>query len=253
MSWKCLALLPLLVAVCAAATTVNDNNSLWQEEALDELRAECAKGSEVACMKLKVVEVMENVLKKDSYKVSDSVSVVRNGAEATEARGESGWLERAVEYVRTHDVLVDTLGSKVTLSPRNIEHGQLDVKLQFDEEDDTTEQGRSKLKKKIKKSKLKKIIVPVAIFLLLKAMTVIPLVLGILGVKAWNALQLSFGSFVVSLALAVFHLCNKLAKDAHPPAPQIVTAHGGWAPAASGWDGSAARDLQTAYRAYRRR
>ncbi|KAK7862890.1 hypothetical protein R5R35_011600 [Gryllus longicercus] len=102
-----------------------------------------------------------------------------------------------------------------------------------------------KLKKKLKKSKLRKILVPVAVLLLLKALTVVPLVLGILGVKAWNALQLSFGSFVVSLALAVFQLCQKLARDSPPP-PQLVASHPG------GWDASAraapADDL--AFRAY---
>lgn len=62
-------------------------------------------------------------------------------------------------------------------------------------------------------------------FVLLKAITVIPLALGILGLKAWNALQLSFFSFVVSLALAVFQLCKKIASDNAPPA---IASHGPW-------------------------
>ena len=41
-------------------------------------------------------------------------------------------------------------------------------------------------------------------------MTLIPLALGVLGLKAWNALQLSFFSFVSSLALAIFQLCKKV-------------------------------------------
>lgn len=63
------------------------------------------------------------------------------------------------------------------------------------------------------------------VFILLKVMTLVPLALGVLGIKAWNALQLSFFSFVVSLALAVFQLCKKLASD-HGPGP--VAAHGPW-------------------------
>lgn len=80
-----------------------------------------------------------------------------------------------------------------------------------------------------RKSKLKKIFIPILVFILLKAMTLIPLALGILGLKAWNALQLSFFSFVVSIALAVFQLCKKIAAD--NTAPQIA-AHGPWESAA---------------------
>lgn len=72
---------------------------------------------------------------------------------------------------------------------------------------------------------MKKIIVPVLVFILLKAMTLVPLAIGVLGIKAWNALQLSFFAFVVSLALAVFQLCKKLASD-HGTAQ--IAAHGPW-------------------------
>lgn len=55
------------------------------------------------------------------------------------------------------------------------------------------------------------------VFVLLKAITLIPLALGVLGLKAWNALQLSFFSFVISVALAIFQMCKKIAHDnAHP-------------------------------------
>lgn len=72
---------------------------------------------------------------------------------------------------------------------------------------------------------MKKVIVPVLVFVLLKAMTLVPLALGVLGIKAWNALQLSFFSFVISLALAVFQLCKKLASD---HGSGHVLAHGPW-------------------------
>lgn len=61
-----------------------------------------------------------------------------------------------------------------------------------------------------RKSKLKKIVIPIMVFVLLKAITLIPLALGVLGLKAFNALQLSFFSFVVSIALAIFQLCKKV-------------------------------------------
>lgn len=98
-----------------------------------------------------------------------------------------------------------------------------------------------------KKSKLKKILIPIAVFLLLKALTLIPLFIGILGIKAWNALQLSFGSFVLSFALAIFQLCKKLAGDSAPPQP-IVAHASGWESQRSLEPGFDAQNL--VYRAY---
>ncbi|CAG9817454.1 unnamed protein product [Phaedon cochleariae] len=68
----------------------------------------------------------------------------------------------------------------------------------------------------------KKIFVPILIFILIKAMTLIPLALGVLGIKAWNAIQLSFVSFVSALAMAVWKLCSKV----HHEPPQII--HNAW-------------------------
>lgn len=76
-----------------------------------------------------------------------------------------------------------------------------------------------------RKSKLKKIVIPIMVFVLLKAMTLIPLALGVLGLKAFNALQLSFFSFVASIALAIFQLCKKIATDNHHPQ---LAAHAPW-------------------------
>lgn len=69
-----------------------------------------------------------------------------------------------------------------------------------------------------RKNKLKKILIPILVFVLLKAMTLIPLALGVLGLKAWNALQLSFFSFLISISLAMFQLFKKIASDSPPPA-----------------------------------
>lgn len=109
--------------------------------------------------------------------------------------------------------------------------------LQLDGEDGLTlrwpaqEEGR--------KSKLKKILIPVLVFVLLKAITLVPLFIGVLGVKAWNGLQLSFFSFVISVALAVFQLCKKIAAD--PPTPITLAAApaAAWEPTPTHWARSA--------------
>lgn len=57
---------------------------------------------------------------------------------------------------------------------------------------------------------------PIMVFVMLKALTLIPLAIGVLGLKAWNALQLSFFSFVISIGLAIFQLVKKASES--PPA-----------------------------------
>lgn len=61
------------------------------------------------------------------------MSVVRNSAPNEEARGV---LDQLQSYVQTHDVLVSLPGdSQLTLSSRNINNGELNLSLKFDQED----------------------------------------------------------------------------------------------------------------------
>lgn len=130
--------------------------------------------------------------------------------------GEGSFLETVRAYLASHDVTFKLpLESTVKVSSRNIDDDELSFAVKFGE-------GRAV---EARKSKLKKVIIPILVFVLLKAMTLIPLAIGVLGLKAWNALQLSFFSFVVSVGLAIFQLCKKIAADSHA-AP--IAAHGPW-------------------------
>lgn len=117
--------------------------------------------------------------------------------------------------------------AKVTVSPKNLNNNELTFNVKYFNEGKSASEGMAHfsqcsttnlidLKKKMffivtaRKSKLKKIVIPIMVFVLLKAMTLIPLALGVLGLKAWNALQLSFFSFVISTAMAIFQLCKKV-------------------------------------------
>jgi len=53
---------------------------------------------------------------------------------------------------------------------------------------------------------------PILVLILLKAITVIPMAIGILKIKAFNALALGFFSFIVSVGLAIFQLCKKVSR-----------------------------------------
>ncbi|XP_059489243.1 uncharacterized protein LOC132204638 [Neocloeon triangulifer] len=99
-------------------------------------------------------------------------------------------------------------GTQFSFSPRNIDQDELTLTVKLPASAEAKSLGEAR------KGKLKKIIIPILVFVLLKAMTLVPLAIGVLGLKAWNALQLSFFSFVISVALAVFQLCKKIAADA---------------------------------------
>lgn len=97
-----------------------------------------------------------------------------------------------------------------------------------------------------KKSKLKKIFIPILVFILLKAIILVPFAIGVLGLKAWNGLQLAFFSFIISTGLAIFQMCQKLAAD---------SAHAHIAAAPAAWEAVAARNFneeanKMAYSAY---
>lgn len=58
-----------------------------------------------------------------------------------------------------------------------------------------------------------KILVPIVVVLLFKAFTLMPLFIGALGMKAWNALQLSIFSFLISFTLTIVNLFKKVKEE----------------------------------------
>ncbi|XP_072389936.1 uncharacterized protein [Diabrotica undecimpunctata] len=142
-------------------------------------------------------------------KVGSDVDIKSNAIET--GRSDASSIEDHIErYIKNHEATFDLpfIGSKVTLHGKNLDDEEMSIKLNFG----TDVQARKK------KSKLKKLFVPILVFLVIKAMTLIPLALGILGIKAWNATQLSFVSFISSLGMAIWKLCTKVN---HEP-PQII-------------------------------
>ncbi|GJQ71850.1 hypothetical protein Trydic_g11528 [Trypoxylus dichotomus] len=160
----------------------------------------------------------------DTFRLSEFLEVKRNNYESNEVTGRSGsGLDYVItEYVKNHDATVNLpIIGPITVDGRSLNDEESDLEFSMSESEDV--EGRGK-KIKIKKHKLKKIFVPIFIILLLKVITLIPLALGVLGLKTWNALQLSFVTFVISISMAVYQLCKKLAADSHPP----IATHGPW-------------------------
>ncbi|XP_058059622.1 uncharacterized protein LOC131210398 [Anopheles bellator] len=227
MASKC-AVIVVIVALVSGMVSANPANkpAFWKGTPMDgmveEMRSLCStENDSVACMKFKIMNFFDTIFRKDNFQVSEDVEVRSNGAETNDARGAAGVLDQVENYLRSHDVTfkMPIADAKVTVSQRNLQNDEMNVTFQFPSADSGRGVGEAR------KSKLKKIVIPIMVFILLKAMTLIPMALGVLGLKAWNSLQLSFFSFVVSVGLAIFQLCKKLAADSHHP---HIAAHGPW-------------------------
>lgn len=218
-------LIIVLCSILLVVTAQPTKNEFWKGTSMDSIveqtKVDCTqKNDEIACMKYKVLSLLDQIFRKDSFKISETMEVTRNSNPVDEvsARAEPSFLENLRSYLISHDVTFKLpFESSVKVSSRNIDDDELSFNLKFGE-------GRA-IQHEARKSKLKKVIIPILVFVLLKAMTLIPLAIGVLGLKAWNALQLSFFSFIVSVGLAIFQLCKKIAADSHS-AP--LAAHGPW-------------------------
>ncbi|KAK9890826.1 hypothetical protein WA026_012172 [Henosepilachna vigintioctopunctata] len=152
----------------------------------------------------------------DNFQLGDFLEISENGFKSSHSARSNSVEDNVENYFKSHDVKIKFpgVGADVTVEGRKLDEDEVNLKLNLNA-------GSVEARK----SKLKKIIGPILIVVLLKAMTLIPLALGILGFKTWNALQLSFVSFVIAIGMAVYNLCRKVVGD-HVP-PQIV-AHNPW-------------------------
>ncbi|XP_058811394.1 uncharacterized protein LOC131676291 [Topomyia yanbarensis] len=224
MAFKYVILTVALVGLAGANPA--SKPAFWKGTPMDgmveEMRSLCSTdGDSGACLKYKIMDFLDTVFKKDNFKLTDDVEVHGNGYTGNGARSAAGLMENVEQYLKSHDVTfkLPVANAKVTVSPRNLDSEELSLTVNFAKVDSGRSVGEAR------KSKLKKIVIPIMVFILLKAMTLIPMALGVLGLKAWNSLQLSFFSFIVSVGLAVFQLCKKLAADSHHP---HIAAHGPW-------------------------
>ncbi|XP_073820281.1 DUF1676 domain-containing protein Osi19 isoform X1 [Musca autumnalis] len=198
---------------------------------IDDENAKCESGSDsMACVKVRAMRFVDTVVNKDAFKIND-LEVTANGyqAPAVEGRSSSNSFVDAVEnYLKGHDVTMDLpmADAKVTVSSRNLADDELSLKVKFS--GDGVVEGKGKkgsIFKKGKKHRLRKMAMPIMVLILLKAITIIPMAIGILKIKALNALGLGFFSFLVSVGLAIFQVCKKIASEHHSA---HITAHGPW-------------------------
>lgn len=127
------------VIMIAVATASPAKPAFWKgtpvDGMVDEMRSLCNdENDSFSCMKLKVMNFIDTVLKKDNYKITEDVEVKQNGYHAIdEARSEKDILEKVGDYVQSHDVSVNipAVGAKVTVSPRSLDNNEFDIKVNF--------------------------------------------------------------------------------------------------------------------------
>ncbi|XP_023027128.2 uncharacterized protein [Leptinotarsa decemlineata] len=218
------------LSLVVLASALPSKPAFWKgtplESHIEKMRSACADEDSIACFQYKAFAFLDTILQKDYFKFGE-MEVKRNSYSSNEvsSRSEGNFEEGVEEFIKTHDVkfTVPVIGD-ITVDSKGLDNDEIGLKLNF---------GSGSAVEARKKSKLKKIFIPILVFLLLKAITLVPLAIGILGLKAWNGLQLAFFSFIISTGLAIFQLCQKLAADsAHSTAH--ISAAGPWESAAVG-------------------
>ncbi|KAM8705226.1 hypothetical protein ACLKA7_009651 [Drosophila subpalustris] len=233
-----MAKLLLLVVGIAALAMAHGASTSQLQRLIAEEQSKCLSGQDsMACIKERAMRFVDNVMSKDSYTLSN-LEVHSNGqqvAPVSEARANSadGFLDAIENYIKGHDVSVNLpmADAKITVSARNLANDEMSLNLQLNSDNDDVAETEARGKKgnifkKGKKNRLRKLAMPILVLILLKSITVIPMAIGILKIKAFNALALGFFSFIVSVGLAIFQLCKKIAHDHHHTAH--ITAHGPW-------------------------
>ncbi|GAB0087569.1 uncharacterized protein DMENIID0001_018960 [Sergentomyia squamirostris] len=207
----------------SAAVPAIQESSRRMENSVEQMRSSCDDDSDtLSCLKFKVMNFLDSIFQKDRFQIMGDVEVQRNGVgDDFTGRSSASLMDKVEQIIHQHDVTFKLPGSeaKLTISGRDLNSNDLSLKLNLGE---STPRSAGEARR----SKIKKLMAPIVVLIVLKAMTIIPMALGILGIKAWNALQLSFFSFVISTALAIFQLCKKIQTDGfvHPQ----IAAHGPW-------------------------
>lgn len=135
------------VIMIAAATASPAKPTLWNDGAVAEMRSLCNNDKDsFSCMKLKIVDFIETVMRKDNFKITDDIEIKQNGYQATsEGRSDRDIFTKIEDYLQSHDVSVNipAAGAKVTVSPSEEE---FNVKVNFASSGRSVEGEKSMIK-----------------------------------------------------------------------------------------------------------
>uniref|UniRef100_A0A336LRU1 CSON002376 protein n=1 Tax=Culicoides sonorensis TaxID=179676 RepID=A0A336LRU1_CULSO len=164
----------IFITILISQSNSSPTRTTLIDDEVQEIRSLCNDQNDpLSCLKFKAMNFLQTIFQQDSFKLSNDVEIRKNGLEDfnLSGRAETDTLDKIESFIQSHDVTVNIpfTGSKVTVSPRNIKENELLVNVKLPENNHNIGDAR--------KSKLKKIAIPLMVFVLLKAMTLIPLAL----------------------------------------------------------------------------
>ncbi|XP_039277896.1 uncharacterized protein LOC111049496 [Nilaparvata lugens] len=185
------------------ADPISRNSIQTGSDLMDSIYSDCLNKGSVSCVKYKLFTFVDKMLNKDSFSLTEGVTVVRNPGAATPVGDgapralsgeeqpasadsqdvESMVVDRVERFLQTHSVKIDLKGSDVVKAVSNAGRA---FTYQFmgglDEEDEGEEAGRKKVKKG------GKVLLPLLLMLKMKAAALLPLALGAIALIAGKAL-----------------------------------------------------------------
>ncbi|KAJ9577071.1 hypothetical protein L9F63_006351, partial [Diploptera punctata] len=207
----------------------HSHNSIQNgDELMDTIYSDCLRKDTVSCVKYKLFSFVDKVLgNKDSFTVTEGVTVVKNAGSPLEVSGdgapraiseeedgkskdfESMIYNRVERYLKTHTLKIDLKGNEVLNAVTSVGRSLGDVAdslglTEDDEEDSTDDLSEERGKKK----KAAKMLLPLLLALKLKAAALIPLALGAIALIAGKALLIGKVALIISAIIGLKKLLS---------------------------------------------
>ncbi|XP_018896581.1 uncharacterized protein [Bemisia tabaci] len=267
----------LPAASLSSPANLNTQNSIQSRDDVFDIYSDCINKGSASCIKYKLFSFVDKILSKDSFSLTEGVTVVKtanaNGFSDGAPRSlesetksddlESMFLNRVESFLKTHSLKVDLRGSDV-LNAVNSAGRAFGDDASYDDSD-AQETGRKKVKK------AGKTLLPLLMLLKMKLAALIPFALGAIALIAGKALLIGKIALLLSAIIGLKKLLSHqktvtyeiVSHPHHAPAHDHHGhesfsssgadaggygggGHGGWGRSAQGQD---AQDL--AYSAYK--
>ncbi|XP_023724567.1 uncharacterized protein LOC111873814 [Cryptotermes secundus] len=198
------------------------------DDVMNSIYSDCLKKDSVSCVKYKLFSFVDKVLgSKESFTLTEGVTVVKNAGSPPEVSGDGGpraiaggneetnkdfesmIVNRVERFLKTHTLKVDLKGNEVlkavTSAGRALEDAADSLGLTEEEE---VEDGRDASEERGKKKKVK-MLLPLLLALKLKAAALIPLFLGAIALIAGKALLIGKIAFIISAIIGLKKLLSQ--------------------------------------------
>lgn len=197
----------------------------------------CLSKFSVTCVKPKSLAWLSEAVKSDDIRITESLSIVRNGNPSVNVQPRHGSaqvaiLEEVENFLATHSVRVNapsfiTDGSVRSFLPDTIETNDLSQTIEMPLSDGQGEGNAEANLHVVARAKrvfipigrgfVKKVMIPFLLGLKFKTTVLVPLAFALIALKTWKALTLGLLSMVLSAAMLIFKFAKpKVKSDSSP-------------------------------------